>query len=98
MAGRKELREMAIASGRIDIPIAGMTCDHCVATVRRALESVPGVRSAAVDLKAGRAEVTLGAGQADRAQLKAAVESVGYSVPENGDGPAPPRLVGIGSL
>ena len=66
----------------VQLPIAGMTCEHCVGTVRRALEAVPGVRSAAVDLKAGRAEVTLDPGRADRARLKEAVEAAGYSVPD----------------
>ena len=31
---------------RVELPIEGMTCDHCVRTVTGALESVPGVRSA----------------------------------------------------
>jgi copper chaperone CopZ len=73
----------------VRLPVAGMTCDHCVGTVRRALEAVPGVQSASVDLKQGRAEVTLDPGQVDRGQLKGAVEAAGYSVPENGPA-APP--------
>jgi Cu+-exporting ATPase len=74
---------MASTSEVVLLPIAGMTCDHCVGTVRRALEAVPGVQSALVDLKQGRAEVTFDLGQVDRGQLKGAVEAVGYSVPEN---------------
>ncbi len=86
---------MASPADVVEIPVSGMTCDHCVGTVRRALEGVPGVRSASVDLARGRAEVTIDPDRADRPGLKAAVEAAGYSVP---DGPAPPptTLVTIG--
>jgi len=80
---------MATATEVVTIPVAGMTCDHCVGTVRRALEAVPGVSSAEVDLQAGRAEVTLDPSRVDRACLAQAVAGVGYSVPD-GDGPATP--------
>ena len=43
----------------VDLSVSGMTCDHCVGTVRKALEAVPGVSSATVDLKGGRAEVAV---------------------------------------
>ena len=41
---------MAVATEVVQLPVQGMTCDHCVGTVRRALEEVAGVQSAAVDL------------------------------------------------
>ena len=76
------------------LPIAGMTCDHCVATVQKALESVPGVESARVDLAKGRAEVV---GDANESDLSAAVEAAGYHV---GHPPSPeppsPKLISIG--
>ena len=83
----------ATAPRPVAIPIEGMTCGHCVATVRKALEAVPGVRSASVDLASGRAEV-MGDGPAlDRAPLEAAIEAAGYRVPGRA---AAPRLVTIG--
>jgi Cu+-exporting ATPase len=84
---------MASTSEVVRLPVAGMTCDHCVGTVRRALEAVPGVQSAAVDLKQGRAEVTLDPAQADRDRLKGAIEAAGYSVPENEPAGPEPELV-----
>ena len=42
----KERARWPAATDVVEIPVAGMTCDHCVGTVRRALEGVPGVRSA----------------------------------------------------
>lgn len=34
----------------VDLGVGGMTCDDCVIHVTRALESVPGVEDASVDL------------------------------------------------
>jgi Cu+-exporting ATPase len=90
---------MAVGTDVIQLPVQGMTCNHCVGTVRRALEEIPGVQSAAVDLAANRAEVTLDPTQVDRARLKSAIEAAGYRVPEDGmDAPAEtPALVAIGA-
>ena len=87
---------MAVATEVVRLPVTGMTCDHCVGTVRRALEGVPGVQSAAVDLKAGRAEVVVDPRQADLSRLKQAVAAAGYSVPDGGATAAPANLVTIG--
>lgn len=62
----------------ITIAISGMRCDHCVATVRDALEAVTGVWSAQVELEAGRAEVGYDDPQASADALIHAVEHVGY--------------------
>jgi copper chaperone len=58
-----------------ELKIEGMTCGHCTAAVKKALEKVSGVTTAEVDLAAGRARV---AGQADPAALVAAVQDEGY--------------------
>jgi Cu+-exporting ATPase len=89
---------MATTTNRtVELPIAGMTCDHCVAAVRRALESVPGVRSATVDLAAGKARVELESELTDKSQLRAAVEKEGYSVPlAERPAQAPPGLITLG--
>ena len=72
---------MTEATNTLTIPVQGMTCGHCQAAVTRALEGVPGVRSARVDLENGRAEVSVGPGEFDRASLSKAVEDAGYRVP-----------------
>ncbi len=83
----------------VEIPVEGMTCDHCVGTVRGALEAVPGVRSAAVDLASGRASVTPnGPEPPDCARLVAAVEAAGYRVPGASTPEAGPAVVSIGPL
>src|SRR5262245_37219796 len=72
----------------VEILVAGMTCDHCVGTVRRALEGVEGVRSASVDLARGRAEVTKEP-ELDVEVLCRVIEKAGYSVPRDGLKPSP---------
>ena len=56
--------------------ISGMTCQHCVAAVTKALQSVPGVQSAHVDLAQGKASVD---GSAPVRLLIDAVAKAGYS-------------------
>ncbi len=58
------------------LEVKGMSCDHCSAAVKRALEAVPGVESATVDLGAGSASV---AGSAPLEALLEAVSEEGYT-------------------
>jgi len=59
------------------LQIGGMTCNHCVRAVTKALQGVAGVDNVSVDLGAGRARVD---GPADPASLVRAVEKQGYEV------------------
>jgi copper chaperone CopZ len=58
--------------------IQGMTCDHCVLSVREEVSEVAGVRSVDVDLASGRLTVE-GDGVSDDA-VREAVEVAGYEV------------------
>lgn len=58
-----------------EIPIQGMTCEHCVAHVTKAIAKVPGVTSVKVDLAAGLAHVD---GEPDLQALATAVADEGY--------------------
>ena len=59
--------------------IEGMMCPHCEATVKKALEAIDGVESAAVSHEQNQAVVTLSAAVADDV-LKKAVEDKDYTV------------------
>ncbi len=61
------------------LTVEGMMCAHCKASVEKALSAVPGVESAAVDLEAKTASVTLSAPVEDAA-LTRAVTDAGYQV------------------
>jgi len=58
--------------------VTGMTCGHCVLSVREEVAEVDGVTAVDVDLDSGRMVVS-GAG-VDDAAVRAAVEEAGYEV------------------
>src|SRR6185503_2034980 len=62
-----------------ELSVSGMTCGNCARHVTDAIQRVPGVQSAAVDLQAGRASVrwTTGA-RPDAPAVVRAVEAEGY--------------------
>ncbi len=61
----------------IALDIDGMTCASCAERVKKALEQVPGVRSAAVSYPKRRAEITTDA-RANAETLTAAIATLGY--------------------
>ena len=61
------------------LKITGMMCAHCEATVKKALEAVPGVTEAKVSHQTGTAVVTL-ASDVSNDTLKQAVEARDYTV------------------
>ncbi len=60
------------------ITIEGMSCEHCSASVKEALEKLDGVKSAKVDLKKKSATVKLSEEVADDV-LKSAVSQSGFT-------------------
>ena len=58
-----------------EIKVGGMSCQHCVNAVDKAVRAVPGVTGASVDLAAGSVAVT---GDFDRAAVVAAIKAEGY--------------------
>lgn len=69
-------------SAMTEIKVDGMTCNNCVEHVRKAAESVEGVDSAQVDLKAGVARIA--GDEPDLKAVAAAIEAAGYSVARGG--------------
>ena len=67
---------------RVVIPVEGMTCASCSARVGRALGKVEGVADATVNFATHRAAVTYDPAVTDGDALRAAIERVGYEVPE----------------
>jgi P-type Cu+ transporter len=60
--------------------VTGMTCASCVGRVERALEKVPGVLEASVNLANERATVEYLAGEVEPRALEMAIEGAGYGV------------------
>ncbi len=66
-----------VPSGSADLAIEGMSCASCVSKVEKALNAVPGVTRASVNLATERAHIEL-AGQVPLGDLIKAVETAGY--------------------
>ena len=66
------------AMERVTVQIEGMSCDHCVHAVRKALAGVNGVR--VDDVQIGAATVAFDAGVANESAIAEAIEDEGYSV------------------
>ena len=57
--------------------VRGMTCEHCVASVREEVREITGVEAVAVDLTTGGLDVR---GEVSPDQVRAAVEEAGYEL------------------
>ncbi|HEY6611578.1 MAG TPA: copper ion binding protein, partial [Pseudomonas sp.] len=69
------------AATPVSLAIDGMTCASCVRRVERALQAVPGVSAANVNLATERADIAF-AGPADVPAAIAAIHKAGYAVAE----------------
>ncbi len=63
----------------VTIPVSGMTCGGCVASVRRVLSAEPGVAEAEVSLQPGEARVRYDPAATTPRALRAAIEAAGYT-------------------
>ncbi len=64
----------------LTLPILGMTCANCVATVERNLKKVDGVQSANVNLSSERAAVSYDPGKASLGEFIDRINRAGYEV------------------
>ncbi len=65
---------------KVNLKIQGMTCNHCVMRVAKALKAVPGVQDAQVDLQKAEAAVTYDDAKVSLDKLSFAVVEAGYKV------------------
>ena len=61
------------------VNVSGMTCGHCVQSVKNELAKVPGVDAVEVDLASGKVEIS-STDPVDSAAIAAAVDEAGYEV------------------
>ncbi len=65
---------------QLTLPVTGMTCANCVATVERNLKKLDGVSSAVVNLSSERATVEFDPQKLELPQIIARVERAGYGI------------------
>ncbi|MGQ9655144.1 MAG: heavy-metal-associated domain-containing protein [Thermodesulfobacteriota bacterium] len=61
------------------IKVEGMSCQHCVSSVREALEALKGISGVRVNLETGQVDFLRSEGVSVE-QVREAVERAGYSV------------------
>jgi Cu+-exporting ATPase len=69
------------AAGRIDLPVAGVTCSACATRLEKALNAVPGITGATVDFATQRASVNFDRGALGASDISAAIGRAGFEVP-----------------
>lgn len=63
--------------------VSGMTCGHCVASVKEEVSEIAGVSQVDVDLETGRL-VVVSSDPVDPAAVRAAVDEAGYDITDQG--------------
>ena len=66
----------------IILTIEGMSCQHCVMSVKKAVENITGVTSAEISI--GNAKVTFDGSKTNRNEIAKAIEDAGYKVKTDG--------------
>lgn len=69
----RNVKEMTMMT----VKIKGMSCQHCVASVTKALTALEGISNVKVDLQKGTATFN---GTADRKTLQQAIEKIGFEL------------------
>ncbi len=69
----REIEEKTMATVKIN----GMSCQHCVASTKKALEEIDGIRNVQVDLENKEATYD---GEVDQKVIKDAITSIGFVV------------------
>ena len=59
------------------VSIKGMSCPHCVASTKKALEDIPGISNVEVNLEKGEASYD---GEVDTKVVKEAIIKIGFEV------------------
>jgi Cu+-exporting ATPase len=65
---------------QLTLPITGMTCANCVATIERTLKRLDGVASASVNLASERATVEFDPSRLDQTKIVERIRGAGYDV------------------
>ncbi len=60
------------------VKIEGMSCQHCVMTVKKAIGGLPGIIESAVEI--GSASVKYDEGKVEKGVIEATIEKAGYKV------------------
>jgi P-type Cu+ transporter len=69
-----------MATKQITLPITGMTCANCAATIERNLKKLPATQNVSVNLASERASLEFDPAQLGQSDILARIEKAGYGV------------------
>ena len=58
------------------LKVKGMSCEHCVASVKKALENIPGLSQVKVNLQTG--EASFANAGVERGKIREAIKKIGF--------------------
>ena len=65
---------------KIELQVEGMSCDHCVKAITKAVGALPGTANVVVDLKKGTVTVEYDSVQSSLDKIKLEIEDQGYEL------------------
>ena len=77
LSGRASQAQVPADAKTLALKVSGMTCAACTVSIKKAVEKIPGVYSASIDLDSGRANVLAKDGTDSKAVIQA-VSDAGY--------------------
>lgn len=69
-----------VENKQVILPITGMTCANCVATIERNVKKLPGIESASVNLASERATIAFDPGQLSLEEIVNRIDKAGYGI------------------
>jgi copper chaperone len=71
---------MASMMEHVTVTAPDISCGHCVASIKDAVGTLPGVASVEANLDTKRVEIAFDSGRVSLAQIEAALDEAGYPV------------------
>ncbi|MFW6279113.1 MAG: heavy-metal-associated domain-containing protein [Bacillota bacterium] len=62
------------------IAVGGMSCEHCVATIKEKLNSLTGIKNVNIDLDSGQVEVSYDSSDINLEEIEQGIKDAGYEV------------------
>ena len=63
-----------------NIKVGGMSCQHCVKTVKQTVSALAGVKNVKVELKSGDVSFSYDPAKTDISEISSAITAAGYTV------------------
>lgn len=64
----------------VDLNVKGMTCEHCVMSIKKGLGELKGVKNVEINLQEGRVSVEYNSKDTNVETIKETIDDIGYEV------------------